>query len=164
MMIGTSFMKAFYALEYQFYRCFHISRAQHFNHLNVEFFYGKRTVEFLDSTLHASVVFLKFVFTLPINRIYERLHMSVFQQLDARTEGAKFLKARHVDTIIVWITNLWSATNDNDFLGLKSREYFYDAFLQGCSSHNRIIDNDEIVALRLHHRHVKPSRYENFLR
>ena len=69
--------------------------------------------------------------------------------MDSCTEHAEFLQSCHIDTIIIWIANLRRTRYHYYLLRMQAVEDAEDTLLQSCTTHDTIVDDDEIVNMWL---------------
>ena len=109
------------------------------------FLIGKGGIDFLHVIHHLFFRQSYLIFRFPVGGSNHILHIPLFQKLDGSFESDKFAHLRHIDAVIVRITNLWRRRYNHDLLRTKTVENADDTLLQGSTTHNAIVDNHEIV-------------------
>ena len=76
---------------------------------------------------------------------YQLLHATLLDQCDGGTEGTEFLKTRHVNTIIVGITDLRRTRYHHNLLWMQTVKNLEDTLFQRSTAHNRVVDYHQII-------------------
>ena len=137
------------ALEHELDRSGHAFRTEHLYYLLVDFLSGEWLV---DGTHRVHLLLLrlgKFCLASLVGLLDEVLHLSVFQKLDGRTEHAELFQSCHIDAVIIRIADLRGTGYDYNLLRMQTVENAEDALLQGSTTHNTVVDDHEIIHIRL---------------
>ena len=67
----------------------------------------------------------------------------------ARLEGYEVADAAHVDTVEIGVADLWCRTDDDHFLRMQAVENLDDAFAQGGTADNAVVDDHQVVGIGL---------------
>ena len=79
----------------------------------------------------------------------QALQAPLLNQVNGGTEGTEFLQMRHIDAVVVRIADLWRTRHHDDLLGMQTVENLKNALLERGASHDRIVDDHEVILIRL---------------
>ena len=144
-MVGTGCMKTFDGLKYELNWSLHTFRSKHLCHLFIDFLNCKRFVNSPDTIVLFCRRLTEFCKASLVDVVNQFPHTSFLQKSNSSTKNAELFQSRHIDAVIVGKTDLRRTTNHHDFLGMQTVEYLEDAFLQSCSTNNRIIDDNKVI-------------------
>ena len=147
-MIRYCRMQSFDRLINQFNRCLHSLRAKHFYYLFIYFIYSKWFVYITNTVTHLALRLKNFFLTFVVCIFKQLTHAMILQQLNSCPEYTKFLKIRHVYSVIIRITDLRRTAYNNYFLRMQAVKNLQDTFFQCCSTHNTVVYYNKIVHIR----------------
>ena len=148
-MVWNRLAQALDTLEYELDRSGHALRAKHLYYLLVDFLDGEWLV---DGTHRVHLLLLrlgKFCLACLVGLLDEVLHLALFQKLDGRTEHAELFQSCHIDAVIIRIADLRGTGYDYNLLRMQTVEDAEDTLLQGSTAHNTVVDDNEIIHIRL---------------
>ena len=149
LVVWNRLAQALDALEHELDRSGHAFRTEHLYYLLVDFLGGEWLVDGANR-VHLLLLRLgKFCLACLVDLFDEVLHLALFQKLDCRTEHAELFQSCHIDAVIIRITDLRGTGYDYNLLRMQTVEDAEDALLQGCTAHDTVVDDDEIIHIRL---------------
>ena len=149
LVVWNRLAQALDTLEYELDRSGHALRAKHLYYLLVDFLDGEWLV---DGTHRVHLLLLrlgKFCLACLVGLLDEVLHLALFQKLDGRTEHAELFQSCHIDAVIIRIADLRGTGYDYNLLRMQTVEDAEDTLLQGSTAHNTVVDDNEIIHIRL---------------
>ena len=149
LVVWNRLAQALNALEYELDRSSHALWAKHLYYLLVDFLDSEWLV---DGAHRINLLLLwlgKFCPASLVGLLDEVFHLAIFQKLDCRTEHAELFQSCHIDAVIIRIADLRGTGYDNNLLRMQTVEDAQDALLQGSTAHNTVVDDDEIIHIRL---------------
>ena len=149
LVVWNRLAQALDALEYELDRSGHALRAKHLYNLLVDFLDGEWLVDGANRVDLLLLWLCKFCLACLVGLLDEVLHLALFQKLDGRTEHAELFQSCHINAVIIRIADLRGTGYDNNLLRMQTVEDAQDALLQGCTSHDTVVDDDEIIHIRL---------------
>ena len=141
--------QTFDALEDELDRCLHALWAKHLHNFLIDFLNGERLIDGTHWVHLLLFWLLQFSLASLVGLFDDALHLTFLEKLDSCTEHAEFLQSCHIDTIIIWIANLRRTRYHYDLLRMQAVEDAEDTLLQSCTTHDTIVDDDEIVNMWL---------------
>ena len=149
LVVWNRLAQALDALEYKLDRSGHALWAKHLNNLLVDFLGAEWLV---DGAYRIDLLLLwlcQFCLASLIGLLDKVFHLALFQKLDSSTEHAELFQSCHIDAVIIRITDLRGTGYDYNLLRMQTVEDAEDALLQGCTAHDTVVDDNEIIHIRL---------------
>ena len=136
-------------LEYELDWGLHTLWTKHLHNLLVDFLCGEWLVDGTHWVHLLLLWFLQLSLASLVGLLDEVFHLAVFQKLDSSTEHAELFQSRHVDAVIIRITNLRRTRYHYYLLRMQAVENTENTLLQGCTTHDTIVDDDEVIYMWL---------------
>ena len=75
----------------------------------------------------------------------EALRSAVFVERDGSTESNELVHVRHVNAVVVGVSDLRRGTDDHNAFGMQAVEDADDALSQSGAANNAVVNHDEVV-------------------
>ena len=131
LVVWNRLAQALDALEHELDRSSHALWAKHLYYLLVDFLGGEWLVDGAN-WVHLLLLRLgKFSLACLVGLLDEVLHLSVFQQLDGRTEHTELFQSCHIDAVIIRIADLRGTGYDYNLLRMQIWSVSYPVISKG---------------------------------
>ena len=148
-MIGTCLTMALKTLIYNPHLRLYTIWSQHPGNLIGDLLVGEEVVKFLHEILLLLIRDIALAEAAFIDIHYLISSTAIECELNGGLEGDKFLHACHVDAVIVGISHLRAGTYHHDAARMETVENADDALAQGGAAHDGIVDDHQIVLIRI---------------
>ena len=122
--------------------------AEHLRHLIRDVFVGKGRIDVFHTVDDRVFRLPLLLFSLVVRVDDDVFHAPADEQLDSHAKSDELAHARHVDAVVIGVSDLRRRGNDNDLFGMQAVEDADDALAEGRSAHDAVVDDHEVIDVR----------------